>query len=197
MIVQVDARDPVVVVSPVGEPVSVGEALTHLRSSGEGEVDWVKRTITAARVWVEGFTQRSLMTQTLEWGMDAWPARTLALPRPPLQAVVSVSYVDADGVEQTLPAGAYMVDTRSSPGRLRLRPDLEWPAVQAESLGGIVFRYRAGYGDKGEDVPADITSAMLMLIGHLYENRETSISGTIITLVPMGVEQLLWPYRVF
>jgi len=37
---------------------------------------------------------------------------------------------------------------------------------------------------------------MLLIIGHLYENREDVISGKTITEIPMGSRFLLDPYRL-
>ncbi len=45
-------------------------------------------------------------------------------------------------------------------------------------------------------VPTPIRQAMLLMVGHLYENREASTVGPAITELPMGVEALLAPYRV-
>lgn len=41
----------------------------------------------------------------------------------------------------------------------------------------------------------DITTAMLLLIGHWYENRESVVVGTIVADLPMAVEALISPYR--
>lgn len=43
----------------------------------------------------------------------------------------------------------------------------------------------------------DITTAILLLIGHWYANRESVVIGTIVSEVPMAVEALLAPYRHF
>ncbi|NWN92292.1 phage gp6-like head-tail connector protein [Marinobacter adhaerens] len=43
----------------------------------------------------------------------------------------------------------------------------------------------------------DITTAMLLLIGHWYANRESVVIGTTASEVPMAVEALLAPYRHF
>lgn len=41
----------------------------------------------------------------------------------------------------------------------------------------------------------DITTAMLLLIGHWYVNRESVVVGTITSEVPMAVKSLIVPYR--
>lgn len=41
-----------------------------------------------------------------------------------------------------------------------------------------------------------IRAAMLLTIGHLYENREEVVTGVSVTQLPMGTERLLRPYRI-
>ncbi|MBI46752.1 MAG: hypothetical protein CMG91_04685 [Marinobacter sp.] len=43
----------------------------------------------------------------------------------------------------------------------------------------------------------DITTAMLLLIGHWYVNRESVVVGAITSELPMAVEALISPYRHF
>ena len=45
------------------------------------------------------------------------------------------------------------------------------------------------------DFPASFKSAMLLLIGHSYANREAVVVGTITAEVPMAVESLRWSSR--
>jgi uncharacterized phiE125 gp8 family phage protein len=54
----------------------------------------------------------------------------------------------------------------------------------------------AGYGDDAEDVPQAIRQAMMLMIGHWYENREDTLGVGNIQRIPQGSEYLLWPYRV-
>ncbi len=57
---------------------------------------------------------------------------------------------------------------------------------------------RTLYATQGE-IPTqdDITTAMLLLIGHWYANRESVVVGTITSELPMAVEALIAPYRHF
>ncbi len=43
----------------------------------------------------------------------------------------------------------------------------------------------------------DITTAMLLLIGHWYANRESVVVGSITSELPMAVNSLILPYRHF
>jgi hypothetical protein len=41
----------------------------------------------------------------------------------------------------------------------------------------------------------DVITAMLLLIGHWYANREVVLVGTITATLPMAVASLIEPYR--
>lgn len=43
----------------------------------------------------------------------------------------------------------------------------------------------------------DVRTAMLLLIGHWYANREAVNIGNITSAVPFAVEALLQPYRIY
>lgn len=45
-------------------------------------------------------------------------------------------------------------------------------------------------------VNAPIRAAVLLILGHLYSNRENSLVGVSAQELPMGAHSLLWPYRV-
>ena len=186
-------RDPVVVVAPTREPVSVEEAKAHLRLDHNYEDVWLLTAIAAAREDAETFTGRALAEQTLELQLDRWPAvDELWLPRPPVTAVSWVKYTDEAGAQSTLAAETYLVDAGPNAARLRLRVGQAWPGVTLQS-SGLVVRYTAGY----PLVPARVKQAILLIVGHLYENREATMPAGALTPIPMGVERLLWPLRVF
>lgn len=41
-----------------------------------------------------------------------------------------------------------------------------------------------------------VKAAMLLILGHLYANRENSVVGVSYQELPMGAHSLLWPYRI-
>ena len=89
------------------------------------------------------------------------------------------------------PNPKYDIDVTSVRGRIVPAYGLSWPDTRSQN-NAVTVRLRAGY----TIVPQPIKMAMLMLIGHLYENRETTISGTIISNTPLATDTLLNPYRV-
>jgi hypothetical protein len=46
-------------------------------------------------------------------------------------------------------------------------------------------------------LPPPVVAAILLLAGHLYEHRESVVTGTIATELPMTVRFLIAPYRVW
>lgn len=205
-----------VIAAPTDEPVSLEQAKAHLRVDTTDQDDLIESLITAARERVEEETGRALITQTLEIALDYFveppdlryvtypyltPAKAILLPRPPLQALKRITYIDGDGNEVLLhdEVGSptvisdLVVDTYSAPGRLVPASGGNWPSVQ-DRANAVVIRYTAGYGDHGDDVPKSIVQAILLLIGHLHENP-SAVSDQKYDL-PMGVDWLLAKHRV-
>lgn len=187
----------VTITPPATEPVSVTEAMVHLRldvpdAGPHPEQGLIETLIGAARDLVERSTGRALVTQTLEARWDAWEPELL-LPRSPLQSVTSVTYVDEAGVTQTLAGAAYRADTASLVPRITPAYGESWPVARAVT-GAIAVRFVAGYGAAAA-VPATLRAAVLLLVSHLYENRN-AVTDRAMTEMPLGVAALLAPHRV-
>lgn len=184
------------VTPPSLEPVSLAEARAHCRVTPDEDDALLAGYILAARQHVEVHTRRALMQQTWDLTIDdAWPD-IITVPRPPLVSVVSVSYLDTTGVLQVLPADQYLVSVGGIEGRISPAYGQSWPSVRRQ-LDAITVRFTCGYGTNPGDVPNPLRQAMLLLVGHWYENRETVVLGTIATELPLSVKALLFPYRVF
>lgn len=152
--------------------------------------------IQAAREYAEGRQNRALITQTWELVLDDWPAGDcIEIPLPPLQSVTSIKYKDKTGLENTWDAANYIVDTDSLLGRVVLADNCNWPSNDLYPAGAIRIRFVAGYG-LANDVPQTTKQALLLLIGHWYENRETVNIGNIKTELPFTVKALLDLNRV-
>lgn len=205
-----------VVTPPTQEPIGEDETIDHLRiDATDVEIALMPIYIAAVRRWVERFTGIAFCTQTLEWAQDCFPPSALSygygatpaggdpwesdmfgsilLPRPPLQSVTSVTYVDGAGVTQTLAANQYLVDTRSTPGRISPAPDVSWPATRWQP-NAVIVRFIAGYTNAAA-VPEDLKDALFLACGMLYENREELLEGS---LNPTGIlKRLLANHRTW
>jgi uncharacterized phiE125 gp8 family phage protein len=181
---------------PAVEPVSLAEAKVHLRLDSDADDAYVSALIATARERVELFLRRALITQTFDCTLDGFPAnrRSIDLPRPPLQSVESVKYIDTAGNQQTLPPETYVVDAASNEmGRVALAWNQFWP-ITRWSINSVVIRFVAGYGDNAAEVPQAIRHGILIEISNLYENREDIVIGQTFGIAPLS-ERLLWPYR--
>lgn len=176
-----------VISQPSFEPVTLAEAKLWLRieddANEEDAMIWL--LIKAMREYAEHLTGRALVTQTLEFRTDAFPAGAIELPRPPLQSVASIVYVDGDGTEQALetsPAG-WQVDTYSEPGRVAPLAGGSWPSAGSEALGAVRIQFVAGYAAPNL-IPRLVRLWMQTRIATLFENREQLITGTIVSPLP-------------
>ena len=186
------------VTGPTVEPVTLDETKLHLRVDITDDDSLIGAKIETAREDVETITRRALITQTWDLYLDAFPSESqIELLMPPLQSVTHVKYTDPDGNESTLSSSSYVVDTYSTPGRIVLKDGESWPGDTLQVVNGVEVQFKAGYGDHASDVPRPIRDAVLLLVGHYYENREAVAVGRQRPVVlPMGVEELLWTYRV-
>lgn len=183
-----------VVVIEAPEPVvSIEEAMLHCKVEEPLDQPLVQAYIDAATAWLDGpagWLGRALGVQVLEWQLCEWPCPGQPLPFPPQIEVISVTYIDPDGTEQTwpIPTPLYFDDM---------------PAVRGRE-GDIKIRYRAGYGELTGSpatlknaIPKPIAVAILLLVSHWYQNRDAVTVGAAPAQLPLGVEALLSSYRVW
>lgn len=124
--------------------------------------------ITAARQHAETYLKRALITQTVDLHLDCFPCWTIKLP--PLQSVTAITYFDSNGVEQTLAADQYLVDSTTLPARITPAYGLVWPSTQYRN-NAVKVRFVAGYG-AASAVPACVKNWMLMRIKTLWDQRD-------------------------
>lgn len=199
-------RTPKIIAIEGEEPITTQDARDHLEAQayGDTEIDATDDAIidgfvAAAREHCEDFLGLSLSTRTLEIALDSFPTTaddgslTIELPGGPVRDVLSISWGTESDEEMN--NDEFTLDRYRKPNLVA--PVTAWPSFTA-GTAKIKIRYLAGYGvdsDGGEELPAVIRSAMLLMIGHLYENRSESTEKALSTL-PVGVQSLLRPRRV-
>lgn len=190
---------PVRTTPPAAQPVSLEDAKAHLRVDFADDDALITGLIDAAVGFLDGWSGelgRCLIDQ--EWRQDSacWPCnRELRLPFPDVSDVV-LTYQDADDVEQTVPAAQYEIleDARSS--YLKFRQTFVAPSLYGDREAPISATFIAGYGATAAAVPGAIKSAILLIVGHLYENREDVVVGAPAASLPKSSEYLVAPFRV-
>lgn len=203
-----------VIVQPTVEPITLEEAAMHLRLDSIGsppeifDQDLVTWQMAAAREYCERYMGRSIAMQVLEYRTSQFPCQYIELPMGPVLRVIQVSYIDADGLEVILDDGTgsptnpqFELDTWTEPAKLYAPYNMAWPSGARHHPGSVRVQYWAGYSlptdspTEGEQLPYSIKAAMLLVLGHLYENRETTAEKPPAD-IPLGAKALLEPYRL-
>lgn len=123
------------------------------------------------------------------------PNMDIELPRPPMATAeaytaVAVTYTPiVSGTTATLASTEYRVDRNQTPGAIRPLYGRTWPSHLMDQNSTTVTWW-AGYGADGSKVPAQVKSALLMLVAHLWRNREMTAESAL-NEVPFGVRALL------
>jgi uncharacterized phiE125 gp8 family phage protein len=187
-----------VTTGPAIEPIDIDDiAKLDLKVDDTVEDDLIEILIQAARESVENRTNRSLITQTREVRLDWFPSSdTIILPNGPVQSVTSIQYYDDNNDLTTLSNNDYWVDINSTIPRIVIKN--YWPSSYSRP-NAVIIIYVAGYGTAATTVPATLRKAMLLILGHLYENRQSVIvsgSPTGVVEMPMGAEYLMNQYIV-
>ncbi len=174
---------PKVITAPVKEPVSVAEALQHLRvdeltnpTENAAQEAEIGRMIAAARFYLEQSTGRTIHETTLEITLDKFPLCPVRLPRAtPLIAISSMKWKDTAGTETTITASDYIADTDSDPGQLVRAYGISWPSTTLFPSNPIRIRYRAGIPTTSPETEcgAEIKLPMMLMVAGMWENRET------------------------
>jgi hypothetical protein len=171
--------------------IDVETAIAHCRASDEDE-ETIARLIEVATDFISGPSGIGTALLTEEWklSLDSLPS-VIELDLTPVQSVDSVTYVDEDGVTQTVDPATYYVDVDQRPAIVAF---IATRPITKAVPGAVKVHFTAGYGAPA-DVPADLRHAALLLISHYFENRE-AVQEVETFEVPMGVERILRKYRV-
>ena len=156
--------------APASELLTVAEAKLRCKIETDITVDdgIIAEMIAAAREELEHILGRSLPVQTLQLVLDEFPVGAIELPRPPVQTIIGVEYIDADGAGQTLSGSLYSLENVRDVGSHWLLPayDADWPATR-DQANAVTITYRTGYSS----APPVIKQAIAARVGTLYRYR--------------------------
>jgi uncharacterized phiE125 gp8 family phage protein len=183
------------ITAPTEEPITLAQAKLHCRVDVSDDDTLLTLAISAARRAAEQRMTRALITQTWELALDAFPSAEIELPMPPVQSITSVKYTDTSGVEQTISASDYTLDTYGARHWLIPAQGVSWPSA-IDAANAVKIRFITGYG-AAATVPEDIKAWLLLAIGTFYANRETVAQGQVVELPGSFWKSLLDPYTQF
>jgi uncharacterized phiE125 gp8 family phage protein len=186
-------------VPPAMEPVSLDVVREQRRitsRSFDGRLDAWRR---AARQQFEEETGLQLITATRHCALERFPVQpAIAVGRAPVQAILSVSYLDGSGTAHELDPSQYEMfpqttDSPSTPapvgpyptpGGIQLINGASWP-TSADRAGAVRIVYQAGFGDTPAEIPALLQYALLQYLGDMHRWSENQIEGGVAVL-PIG-----------
>ena len=151
---------------PAALAVPLAEVKAQLRIDDTAQDSYLTTLIGAATQVAEHETGRRFITQDWEAVYDVFPAYAVNLGLPPVQQVLSVKYVDPEGVEQTLATTAYVLDADQTSHHVL--PADAWPATM-DTANAVRVRFRTGYGLTSADVPANARVWITLAAMQLYQ----------------------------
>lgn len=158
------------ITGPASEPVTLVQAKKQLEipQSDPSHDDHVALLIQAAREQWEHDTDSAVIEQTWMVNAECFCDDELYLPKRPIQSITSVKYYDSTNTQQTLSTSVYQLDAANRAVRLKYLQI--WPTT-LDRFDAVEIKYVCGYDD-ATAVPAVAKQAILLLIGHYFENRD-------------------------
>lgn len=150
----ITAHPTIEYVSGGGDIVTLSEVKEFAQYDSSDQDTLWSTLITAATEDLERATERRFLTTTLKMYLDRFPGGVIEIPVAPVQAVSSITYIDANGDEQTVDTSVYQVDTSRTPARICTVDGQSWPTEKSGTLKAVAITFVAGYGDTMDDVPA-------------------------------------------
>jgi uncharacterized phiE125 gp8 family phage protein len=183
--------------APPSAAVPVHGFAEHLRlGSGfadDGSEDAVLELyLRAAMAAIEARLGRALLARDYVFTVSRWREDACqGLPIGPVRSVEAVTLIGADASETVVEPEAWSVMRDSQRPRLVGRFGRSLPRIPRS--GHAEIRFRAGFGEAWDEVPADLRQAVFLLAAHYYEHRAPSAAegGS----MPVGVLVLIEAHR--
>ncbi|WP_411906279.1 head-tail connector protein [Rhizobium mayense] len=205
--------------APEVAPLDLSAAKQHLRIYHDDEDEHIQLLLDAVIAFVEGPNGIGLALTPQKWrlSLDSFYSRNLingfspaygygaayldvgaiysaiSIPLGPTTSIEQVQYTDDKGDTYIVPTSDYIVDIESSPARISPVYGGMWP-ITINYPGAVKVDFTAGFSE----TPADLKAALLLLLGHWFENRENVVAGerAVAVEVPFTVDTILNKYRV-
>lgn len=197
---------PVQTVAPAANVVSTDDIKGHVIAVEFDDDDaLLDRLVSAATAHLDGWSGilgRCLISQTWRIDIDGFcysdipgvpSGYGLRLPFPDVSEITSITYYDADNVQQTVAGSSYSLKEDAVGSFVWFDSDFTIPSMYLRP-DAMSVTFVAGYGDAATDVPEPIRQAIMLLAAHWYKNRAAT-SDAPMSELPFAVSSLIAPYR--
>lgn len=162
--------------APLKDIVDIQAARDILTIETDEKDTEIKELIKEASELIEKEASIAFYTQTFRYKLDKFND-VIKIPRPPLQSISSIQYIDDDGAAQTVLTSVYDVDVDSYPGEVRLAYSQSWPSHRKVDKA-ITINFVAGYASVA-DVPKVLKRAVKMQLVQMFDypdmEKETKV----------------------
>lgn len=186
-------------------PVSLDIVKAHLRIETSDDDALIETYIRAAAREFERQTSRGLYPAHYAWRLDSWPKDGEELPFGPVRSVDRLTWIDSAGNEQEVDGAEWSYALSDRGARLCYETGFSAPRP-GRPLNGIAVWFSAGHDPAGYQatesearlqLPQTAVSALLLLVGHWYQNREAVNVGNLVTQLPLGAVMLMSGLRIY
>lgn len=182
--------------SNINEAVTIDAIKAHCRISTTADDDYLDLLRIAAREQVEADLNLPVVGQAFKLYVETNFPVTQPLPFANIQSIDSITYTDADGQTQTLDDSYYTLKPYKDPPVIEFdTPPTAQDFVVTFVAGFIMVDPDDTDSDGDNTVPQLIKQAILFLVAHWYEHRESSMES-IIKEVPQGYARIIQRLRV-
>lgn len=184
-------------VKPTQLPISLATAKAHLRVDHSDDDTYITALIWSASQSIEDYTKFALSDTTYSQYVNSFDVKYIELMIGNVKTISSITYWDENESQQSLHSSNWYNDVSYNPARIYFKSTFTAPKL---SQGGkkIMISFRAGndISDPDGALPYTIQQALLLLIGHWYENR-MAVINTMNRELPMGVDYLLDGIKIY
>lgn len=171
----------------MAEPVSLSEAKAQVRMVEDDSQDtFIESLIAPARAYVERYTYYSFVAGTRTAEFSAW-GDFLEIARRPITGITSITYSTTNDTADDVELEDYIAPVGRYP--FRIYPYASFPTLV--DGGTVTVTYTTGAVASTSEEYLIGKRAMLLLIGHWFENREAAVIGNTSAEVDFAVRSLL------